>query len=225
MTRLLASVTDAAEAELAIRGGADLIDLKDPARGALGALALERVRAIVAQVNRRRPVSATIGDLPADAALTREMIRSTAATGVDYVKVGLFSDRHLATCLPIMAELAGTCAIVTVLFADRAPAIADLRPFATAGCAGLMLDTAHKSGGRLSDHLDLDALGAFVTQTTSLGLLCGLAGSLRLEDIPRLRRLAPDYLGFRGALCWSDHRELGLDSDRLRAVEQAVHAG
>lgn len=36
--RLLVSVRDAAEAEAAIRAGADLIDAKDPENGALGAL-------------------------------------------------------------------------------------------------------------------------------------------------------------------------------------------
>ena len=33
------------------------------------------------------------------------------------------------------------------------------------------------------------------------GLLTGLAGSLEAADVPRLLLLAPDYLGFRGALC------------------------
>ncbi|RZK75548.1 MAG: hypothetical protein EOO66_33700, partial [Methylobacterium sp.] len=46
--RLLVSVRDAAEAEAAIRAGADLIDAKDPENGALGALPPETVRAIVA---------------------------------------------------------------------------------------------------------------------------------------------------------------------------------
>ena len=36
MTLLRASVADAAEAEIALAGGADAIDLSDPAHGALG---------------------------------------------------------------------------------------------------------------------------------------------------------------------------------------------
>ena len=38
MTLMLASVTNPAEAEAVWAGGADIIDLKDPAKGALGAL-------------------------------------------------------------------------------------------------------------------------------------------------------------------------------------------
>ena len=136
MTLLLASVTDCTEAEQALRGGADLIDLKDPDRGALGALTLEQIAAIVGQVAGRRPVSATIGDLPPDPVLTADLIRCTAATGVDYVKVGLFSDPHIAACLPVMADLATHCSLIAVLFADRAPDLQDLAPYAAAGCAG-----------------------------------------------------------------------------------------
>lgn len=225
LTRLLASVTNSTEAELAIRGGADLIDLKDPARGALGALPLDQILAVRSAVAGRCPVSATIGDLPPDPALTGELIRATAATGVDYVKVGLFSPQHIAACLPAITALTPRCAIVAVLFADRAPDLRDLTAFVAAGCAGVMLDTADKSGGRLLDHLELRHLSAFVAQTRKLGLLCGLAGSLRLAEIPTLMPLAPDYLGFRGALCREGRRDQILDPDRLRSVCQAVHAG
>ncbi len=41
MTRMLASVANAAEADVVLRHGADVIDLKDPGRGALGAVPLE----------------------------------------------------------------------------------------------------------------------------------------------------------------------------------------
>lgn len=224
MTRLLASVTNCTEAGQAIVGGADLIDLKDPVRGALGALPLDLILAIRQHVGGRCPVSATIGDLSPDPALTAELIRATAATGVDYVKVGLFSKHHLDVCLPTITTLTPTCAIIAVLFADRGPDLGDLRPFVAAGCAGVMLDTADKSGGSLLDHQELPDLAAFVTQTRRLGLLGGLAGSLRLVDIPILLPLAPGYLGFRGALCQAGHRTQVLDPERLRAVRQAMDA-
>ncbi len=64
MTAMLASVRTLDEALLALAGGADIIDLKDPARGALGALDQATARNIVAAIGGRAPVSATIGDLP-----------------------------------------------------------------------------------------------------------------------------------------------------------------
>src|SRR4029078_10489724 len=59
----LASVTNVAEARLAVSSGADIIDCKDPSRGALGALPLDAIFAVRAAVPREIPVSATVGDL------------------------------------------------------------------------------------------------------------------------------------------------------------------
>ena len=66
LTLFLASVRDAEEAELALRAGADIVDLKDPEQGALGALTPDTIAACVKQVAGRAPVSATIGDRPLD---------------------------------------------------------------------------------------------------------------------------------------------------------------
>ncbi|HNI07365.1 MAG TPA: (5-formylfuran-3-yl)methyl phosphate synthase, partial [Thiobacillaceae bacterium] len=64
MSGWLASVTGAEEARLALAAGADLIDCKNPAAGALGALPRATVAEVLAAVGGRRPVSATIGDFP-----------------------------------------------------------------------------------------------------------------------------------------------------------------
>ena len=52
-------------------------------------------------------------------------------------------------------------------------------------------------------------------------MLSGLAGSLGLADIAPLARHAPDYLGFRGALC-KDGRTSTLDPERVRTVRAAI---
>lgn len=224
MTWMLASVTSVAEALTAAHAGADLIDLKDPSQGALGALPLNEAAAIRAALGAGRRLSATIGDLPADPRATAEAIEALSEIGVDYVKVGLFTDAHLDACLPVIADLAPRQAIVAVLFADRSTARAAPERFATAGCAGIMLDTADKSAGGLRRHMDLEALRRFVTSARSLGLMTGLAGSLRLTDVPELMRLQPTYLGFRGALCQESDRVKGLDPRQIRAVRQRMLA-
>lgn len=82
LPRLLVSVRDPAEAEAARLAGADLIDAKDPERGALGALDEDIVREIVARVSGGAATSAV-----ADPAA--ESVAALARTGVDWVKVGL----------------------------------------------------------------------------------------------------------------------------------------
>src|SRR5690349_3102338 len=66
MTLFLASVTGPDEAEIALALGADIIDLKDAARGGLAPLPHDVVRAAVVAVAGRRSVSAVAGDAGMD---------------------------------------------------------------------------------------------------------------------------------------------------------------
>ena len=63
MTRLLVSVRDADEAALALTAGVDLIDVKEPRAGSLGAASPAVVRAVLDRVAGRVPVSAALGEL------------------------------------------------------------------------------------------------------------------------------------------------------------------
>jgi len=222
VTHLLASVVNTREAETAISAGADIIDLKNPLAGALGALPIEQIRSIVKQVAQQRPVSATVGDLPADPAVLIAAINRTFCTDVDYVKVGFFSNENLGSCLRALADITAGRMIVAVLFADREPPLHRLPEFALAGFRGVMLDTADKRNGHLLEHADVGTLSRFVREARRLGLLSGLAGSLRQQDIPRLLPLNPDYLGFRGALCEQSRRTGRIDPFRLISIRRAM---
>ena len=202
MTRMLASVTSVTEANAVLKAGVDIIDLKDPRTGALGALPLAVVRDIVGTIDRQCLLSATIGDLPLAPRQIHNAATAMTATGVDIVKVGLFAGAKQYDCIAALAPLcAAGKRIVIVLFADQQPDAALLPLIAASGCMGVMLDTADKQAGRLTIHLSQDQLQAFVQQAKALKLLTGLAGSLRASDIAQLLPLGSDYLGFRGALC------------------------
>ena len=88
---LLASVASLAETQQALDLGADILDLKDPTKGALGAWPQALLAQAVRLVAGRVPVSATVGDLPMEPSLLLEAAHATAATGVDIVKLGFFS--------------------------------------------------------------------------------------------------------------------------------------
>lgn len=222
MTRMLASVIDWRELETAIEAGADIIDLKNPRTGALGALPIESIRSLTARCGGRCPVSATVGDLPADPQQLTQAIGRTAECGVDYVKVGFFSAKNLTRCLQTISGLTHRHKVVAVLFADREPPLERLGEFADSGFRGVMLDTAEKGGGGLLNHINLNQLDRFVSEVRALDMLSGLAGSLRLEDIPKLHYLLPDYLGFRGALCERHERTAGIAPHRLREIHDAL---
>lgn len=225
MTGMLASVCNEREARLVHHAGVDIIDLKDPRRGALGALDTELVRHIVGRTDRELPYSATIGDIPYRADLIEPRINAMAATGVAYVKVGVFGDPLDAGVLRMLQGLSQrNVRIILVLFAeDVLPT--DFRIHARHGIAGVMLDTRDKQSGSLRDKLSDRQLRAFVDGARSARLLCGLAGSLAESDIPLLRGLEPDYLGFRGALCRGRQRTARLDAGLVRRIRAALTDG
>jgi len=61
----------------------------------------------------------------------------------------------------------------------------------------------------------------FVQCAKARATLVGLAGALRLADLPRLRVLRPDFAGFRSAVC-AGSRAGELDVERLRALRAAA---
>ena len=220
MTSMLASVANLREARLAAAAGVDLIDLKNPAQGALGALKLAEIRAI-RQALPKHPLSATIGDLPLQPAPVARAADRVAGCGVDYVKIGLFPGGDLEATLTALRPLAARCRLIAVLMADYLIALPLLDLIAATGFHGVMLDTANKDRGALTRLRPLAFIGRFVEQAKALGLLTGLAGSLRLEDIDTLLPLAPDYLGFRGALCRGG-RDDALDPRRVAAIRAKI---
>jgi (5-formylfuran-3-yl)methyl phosphate synthase len=222
MTLMLASVTNPVEAEAVWVGGADIIDLKDPAKGALGALDAGVAAGIVRSVGKRRPVSAAAGaSLGAPGAIV-DAVAAMAATGVDYVKVGFSSDGTGADCVRALGPHASNTKLVGVLFADCAPDLDLLTLMANSGFTGAMLDTAKKGAGRLLDHMDIAALDRFIDRCRESGLISGLAGSLEAPDVPRLLPLQPNYLGFRGSLCQGRAREAAIDAASVRMIRDLI---
>ena len=224
MTGMLASVRDLEEAKHVYEGGADIIDLKEPNDGALGAVPLHQIHSVVDDLWEKCVISATIGDLPADYVKINEKVLQTAETGVDYVKVGMFSERHIETCLPNLIHCTKKgIAIIAVFFADMEFDIDFAIRIATdANLKGVMLDTARKNSGSLLSHKNVMQLEYFVNRAKQNDLITGLAGSLSIKDIPTLVKIDPDYIGFRTALCDNNLRVASLDTNAISSVRQSI---
>jgi uncharacterized protein (UPF0264 family) len=224
MTGFLASVNCLEEARIALQAGADVIDLKEPARGILGAVPVFTLREVVRFIAGRSLVSATVGDLSGDPEVASEAVAEVAAIGIDIVKVGLFDKKNrIAFFQALAAQAQSGTRLVVVLFADREPEPETvLVAIAEGGLMGVMLDTADKQGRSLRDCCNDLQLAAFVRRGKELGLVTGLAGALRIEDITPLLALEPDYLGFRGALCADNSRHQTIDPMAVRAIRQRI---
>ena len=221
MTRMLASVAGAAEAEVVLQLGADVVDLKDARRGALGAVPLDTAREAIAAVARRSETSAALGDPPYDEDMLRAGARALAAMGVDYVKLAV--DAPMLDRLgDSLSGLARDVRLVGMMFADEKPDFALLAKLAALGFKGAMLDTRDKTRGRLIAHLDVVELSQFCAQCRALHLMSGLAGSLEAPDVPRLLLVRPDVLGFRGALCHAHDRQGAIDPQAVALIRDLI---
>jgi len=222
MTLFLASVRDAAEAEMAIGGGVDIVDLKEPSGGALGALRPDTIAACVRAVGARRPTSATVGDLPLEVRSIRSAILTTAALGVDYIKLGLFPGADPERCLTALATLTAQIRLILVAFAD-APPKGDIIELATRiGASGVMFDTLGKRGASLPELIPPIRLAAFARSARARGLTIGFAGALQASQVSELLSCEPDLLGFRSALCHEGKRSEPLDPVRLAAIRGLI---
>lgn len=232
MMRALVSVRDLDEARCVAAAGVPLIDLKEPARGALGAVPLARLQAVVAELRRCAPaarLSATVGDWPADAAeaIWRETVTRVAEAGVDDVKVGVPRGPMARSWLVALGRLRRSgLSVVPVLLVDEGPGPAGVAADSLAcaldqGFAAVMLDTQDKRAGSLLERMPVAALSVFVQRVQAHGAWAGLAGSLPLSAVPALAGLAPDFVGFRSAVCEGD-RAGQLSPARLAALCEAL---
>lgn len=218
MPQLLISVTNIEEANVALPY-ADILDLKNPHEGALGALPLETIQYVVEFVNKQKIVSATIGDLPMEAEKIVPAVQSMQATEVDFIKIGFFESQNYQACLERLAPLAKNGAkLIAVLFAEKTYPEDLIEKIGDAGFVGVMLDTSEKNGHTLFDYYTLDKTVAFINQAQSKGLKVGIAGSLNHSHLAAVKNLSPDYAGFRGGVCESQNRTFSLSEEKIKAL-------
>lgn len=234
-TALLVSVLSPAEAEAACQGGADIIDIKNPAEGPLGAPRPDVIAAIGRTIGGRRPISVALGEFPGRPGAAALAAVGAALFRPEFLKIafiaGTTADEVSAVLQGIGAGLA--CAglpplpVVAVAYADTLPAagwtLADFAALAQAGkAAGCLVDTQEKTGVSLSAIFSRREIAGFIDACRRRHLFCGLAGSLRFEDIPAMRALAPDIIGVRSAACGGDRLRGVVTAERVSRLKALI---
>lgn len=239
MTQLLVSVRSAMEAKAALRGGAALIDVKEPEHGPLGRASDSVIAEVVREVAGRKPVSAALGEL-LDAA---ENGWPPDDMPLSFVKWGLAGDadrgaaawqEKLRLALRELTERQPSCRAVAVAYADwrraQAPCPDEVCRFAAENRTGaFLIDTWQKDGSTLLDWLSLQEVEHLQQRCRSAGVPLALAGSLGPAQILSLLPLRPDWIAVRGAVCKGGHRSAVIDESKVRRlvalVERSVGRG
>lgn len=234
--KLLVSVVSEEEVEAAVQGGADIIDVKNPQEGPLGANFPHVIQHIRKSTPDDLPVSASIGDAPNLPGMMALAALGAAVCGIQYVKVGLLGTQTprdatllLQQVCRAVRQYSPRTQIVAAAYAD-AKQINALPPLLLpavakeAGADGCLLDTARKGNGTLLTNLSDAQLQDFVAQCRTARMLCALAGSLTEKEIQSVCKLGVDIIGIRTAACRGDRISGRVDRGKVRHLKRIIAA-
>lgn len=228
MPGLLVSVRNAAEATAALTGGADLIDVKEPGRGALGAADAEVWPEVLAAVAGRVPTSAALGEV-------RDGLPKVAGTVLPrfgFVKIGLAGIGGLAEWRArwraALSQLPAGPTAVAVVYADWLAAAAPppqevVDEAFCCGCGAVLVDTGVKDGSTLLHCAAAIRLPRLAETIRRRGLTLVLAGALDEASVPHVLPLQPDYIAVRCAVCRGT-RMGTVDAELVRSLKQRLVA-
>jgi len=233
--KLLISPKNETEAVEAVAGGADIIDIKNPDEGPLGASFPWIIRRVRQVTPANIEVSCTVGEAPNRPGSIALASLGAASMGVNYIKAGLFGLKNVEEAVYLMRN-------VTQAAKDYNPAIkVVVSGYADAARVGTvdpmlvpkiayeakadiaMLDTAIKDGKKLFAFLTKPQIRSFANKAHGYGLKVALAGSLQKEDLPEVYALGADVAGIRGAACTSSDRVNGqITREKVQKLVEIV---
>ena len=228
--KVLISIRSFEELLPAIEGGANIIDLKNPSEGSLGASypwLIKKIR----NYGEDFTLSVAIGDMP-NLPGTASLAASGAATcGADIIKIGLLGPKSFEDGVKLLKSVVKAVKTVDQNILVVGAGYADFKLFKginsmdipaicnSAGADVAMLDTYTKDGRKLFNFIDSEKLRKFVNKAHKYNLIVALAGSLGSEDMKKLYDLGSDIIGFRGAVCSESDRKNGIiEINRVKKI-------
>src|ERR1700729_2929828 len=213
----------------------DIIDVKNPKEGSLGANYPWVISEIRKVVPADKSVSATLGDVPFKPGTVAQAGLGAAAAGADYIKVGLYGCTTPEQGVAVMKGVARAvkdwnhkAIVVAAGYAD-AFRIGCLNPLSIpevareANADVAMLDTAIKDGSSLFAYMSAQQCNEFVMRSHDHGLQSALAGSIKVEHVPELTAIGTDIVGIRGAVCADGNRDSGtIRAELIVSFRQAI---
>ena len=228
--RLLVSVRSEVEAIAAQRGGADIIDIKDPSRGSLGRASIEVMKSVVSAIDDV-PVTAALGELvDLDQSEGQQLGGELQEVGLCLVKVGtshLSNDPSAHSRFDQLREeierQPGGPRLIPAAYADNdrcgAPSIWEVFEWAKKTTARLLLvDTFVKDGRGFRSWIDQTEYRELLDACRESRVGLAIAGSLGEAEIEELLPHSPDVIAVRGAACAQNQRQSTIEEKRVRKL-------
>ncbi|WP_237228294.1 (5-formylfuran-3-yl)methyl phosphate synthase [Rubinisphaera sp. JC750] len=248
MPGLLISVRNAAEAGIALAGGCDVLDVKDPSAGSLGQPALNALAEILETLDQLQssiPTSCALGEL---VDWSPDPVAMFTLNRLSYLKIGPaglqqfddWADRFATLQQQFRQAGVDQPRWIAAFYLDF-EAAASFDPLAVLtetklceqlcerlGCAGILLDTFDKQGPSAAelilDRRRTQTLRELLATARELELMTAFAGRLSFEDVRTLQaaRIQPDLFAVRSAVCLENQRQAGIEAARVRQLTELV---
>ncbi len=200
----------------------DIIDMKNPNDGALGAWNIEQIEKVVKYYSSFC-LSATIGNFKSvDEIITK--IGIFDSIGLDYIKLGFFnnSKSDIEKTLFLLDKKKLKTKLVAVFFAENRELIKHLNDnfevYSKSKFSIVMIDTMNKNSGGLLDIYSQDFLKNFIQRSKNYGVKVGLAGKIRLDQVPDLIKMDPFVIGVRSAVCNNFRRDAKISQKLIKQI-------
>ena len=242
---LMVSVQDLYEAKQALKGGADIVDVKNLQEALVGYAHPNVVKQVRDEVPSAHHASVTLGVVPDQIGTVAMAVYAAGVIDATSVKVGfMVRDYGLAleSLIACKEALEGSnTKLIGSLFADNLLYEGGLDPnlmvklAKESKCDGFLIDTLVKDGRNLFDFIPEERLKEMVLEGKELGMSTALSGHLKMSDIDELSRVNPDIVGVRGAVCqkgdrdsrvhWESVAEFKKELDLRESGEVDAYAG
>jgi uncharacterized protein (UPF0264 family) len=233
--KLLISPQNIKEAIEAIAGGADIVDVKNPKEGSLGANFPWVIKEVKQLIPDNVELSCTVGEAPNLPGSMSLAAYGAASLGVDYIKVGLNGVQTIQKATELLENVvyavkmcSSETRIVIAGYGDYVR-VNSIDPQLVVQAAlsvkadVVMLDTAIKDGKSLFDFQTFQQLEAFINSAHERGLSVALAGSLQAQNLFTVKKLGADFVGLRGAACQNSNRDTGcITRERVKELVKII---
>jgi (5-formylfuran-3-yl)methyl phosphate synthase len=226
--RLLVSFRSLAEVVSVPLAAVDIIDLKEPGNGPLGAVAVTVVHEVREYLGTDRQLSVALGELISVDPTNWQ--RDLAA--VDYAKLGMSGMRSNNDWKRLLRSafdrLPSATAPVAVAYADDdwadSPTPESILEFAIdQGAKVFLLDTFTKNGRSLFHYLTPARLMSLRERCAQAGVEFALAGSIDSACLSDAIGVRPDIIGVRGAVTTGE-RDAAVDPEKVSQFREEIEA-
>jgi hypothetical protein len=227
----MVSVQNVDEALEALKGGADIVDVKNLQEALVGSAHPLVVMLVRDAVPMERHASVTLGVVPNQVGTVAMAAYTAGVLNAASVKVGFMNTEYDAAVEILLAcgealrdfdtKLIGSLFADNLLYDGLDPH--HMIQLAKDGrCDGFLVDTLTKDGRNLFDFLEETELREMVSAGKELRMSTALSGHLRIEDLDELARINPDIVGVRGAVCQKGDRVSGVHFEAVAKFKRQV---